>query len=379
LENKKIQIFTTCENPGCISLEHLTCTTIQRGRILNYIGWKHQDKPTNEISRLKSLQILMQHGTKQDDCLVYNRKIYNIFGYGQVNWKGTTISAHRLAWILQKGEIPKGLFVLHKCKTKACFNIDHLELGTAEKNNYEDKLRDGTLVRGSQHYKSEITEEIAQEIKNSLGQDTRKDRAKKFNVSLDIISDIDRGKSWHYLPRNGEYVHTEVHKYNRLLAKNRMKTRTPPTKEDYEKTWNLAKSKSIITENGCFVKQNNNITSYYEYCKLKGKQRMLHIVSWEIHHGNCIEYAAGDLQVRHLCGNSKCFNPDHLDIGDAKDQADDRRKHGTATGIDAETAKKIYELKGKQTQKEIAQMFNVGKDCVQQIHTKRTHKYLHEE
>jgi len=35
---------------------------------------------------------------------------------------------HRIAWILENGEIPKGAKIIHTCKNKTCINIDHLRI-----------------------------------------------------------------------------------------------------------------------------------------------------------------------------------------------------------------------------------------------------------
>lgn len=66
-------------------------------------------------------------------------------GYGVVRFDGKPRRAHRVAFLLSGGSIPKGRGVLHRCDTPLCVNPDHLFVGTALENT-RDMIVKGRMV-----------------------------------------------------------------------------------------------------------------------------------------------------------------------------------------------------------------------------------------
>lgn len=80
-------------------------------------------------------------------CWLWAGSLVPGHGYGSFNFKGSEQGAHRASYILHRGVIPEGLFVLHKCDVKHCVNPEHLFLGTL-RDNAEDRNRKGRQAKG---------------------------------------------------------------------------------------------------------------------------------------------------------------------------------------------------------------------------------------
>lgn len=71
--------------------------------------------------------------TSKEDCWNWTANKSN-GGYGLIKYKNSTISAHRVSYILLKGKIPDGLVLDHLCRNRSCVNPDHLEIVTQREN-----------------------------------------------------------------------------------------------------------------------------------------------------------------------------------------------------------------------------------------------------
>lgn len=65
-------------------------------------------------------------------CLLSTYAV-NSSGYAKVSWREEgrrpfTASVHRIAWEAAHGPIPEGWHVHHKCFTRNCINVQHLDI-----------------------------------------------------------------------------------------------------------------------------------------------------------------------------------------------------------------------------------------------------------
>lgn len=117
-------------------------------------------------------------------------------GYGMFSIGKKSIHAHRFAYTQWKGEITSGLWVLHTCGRK-CVNPAHLELGTARKNNLDDKRRDGTLLTGTRNPSAKYTDDQIRDIRIRYASgETQTSIANSLSIRQGHISDICLRKVW---------------------------------------------------------------------------------------------------------------------------------------------------------------------------------------
>lgn len=76
-------------------------------------------------------------------CLLWTGKINNR-GYGVFWWRGRDVYAHRAAWEMERGPVPEGMQLDHRCRVRNCVNVEHLEPVTPSEN-----LRRGHAARSA--------------------------------------------------------------------------------------------------------------------------------------------------------------------------------------------------------------------------------------
>lgn len=157
-----------------------------------------------------------------DGCWNWPKSINVQTGYGQFvsrrNGETKMLTAHRAAYEIFKGGIPDGLDVCHTCDNRACFNPNHLFVGTA-KDNIADMYRKGRnpdlkktakrgdenpsrkhperLSRGAAHYAAKINEDDVRFIRSTTG--PHNVMARLFGISETSVAYIRKLKTWKHV------------------------------------------------------------------------------------------------------------------------------------------------------------------------------------
>lgn len=122
-------------------------------------------------------------------------------GYGSIGANGgkPLMRAHRVAYELCVGAIPRGLVVCHACDNRACVNPQHLFIAT-QRENVMDRVRKGRRQwpTGEQHPKAKLSTDDVLAIRR----DPRQQRyvLADYAIGKTTYYQIKRRETWRCLP-----------------------------------------------------------------------------------------------------------------------------------------------------------------------------------
>lgn len=165
------------------------------GEPLRYINYHHNRKSSLDVAFWSYVV-----PGNSDTCWLWQGSISTTTGYGQFEFRGVHLAAHRVSFELHHGPIPAGLFICHTCDNRACVNPNHLFAGTIQENLADMRAKGrakGMFVAGSKHPNTTLTEADVREIRRlrKTGLFIRV-IAERFGVTRSAIGHILQRTTW---------------------------------------------------------------------------------------------------------------------------------------------------------------------------------------
>jgi hypothetical protein len=136
--------------------------------------------------------------TETDNCVIW--PFGQSMGYGQINIGGKSRRVHNFVCAQAHGPAQGSRYqAAHQCGNRLCINPKHLRWATPSENSL-DRDAHGTVVRGSRHYLTSLTERDAIAIRlfmNNGG--NSKDAADKYGVTRAVVTAIAARRTWKHV------------------------------------------------------------------------------------------------------------------------------------------------------------------------------------
>lgn len=217
-----------------------------------------------------------------------NKKGYGRFRAANVGWL-----VHRFAWIVERGNPPDGMLVLHTCSKPNCVRPEHLALGARVKSN------GGVSKQLEVVIKAPVRQSSAMHVCRVCGKDfsvqanqVRHGAGVYCSLVCMRVFERDPQRFWEHVDKNGP---------------------PPAHYPELGPCW-------LWVGNRAGKKGEEK----YGILGFRGQRMLAHRASWLLTYGQI----PTNLKVLHRCDIRHCVNPAHLFIGTLKDNSRDCQNKG---------------------------------------------------
>ena len=277
-------------------------------------------------------------------CRRYNRPRLSV----RVGGKQHVLNIQRYIWNNDRDALASSDIIKTSCENEKCVNINHFII-EKRKNEPGYTTPDDKVL---EHIENNVTFQGDCKLWNlgSIGTFNRP-IAKKYvdgdQRDIDVqrfIWNLTHDKITRCNILKTSCGHTNCVSANHLVI---LPKAEPP---NWDKIWARMLKKTEENEDGCFIWTASKIGKYGQ-STIHGKTMSAHRASYLVKTKGVeipTEVDGLPTHIRHTCGNDLCVNPDHLELGNAVHNAEDKVRHGTnIRGAQSKLAKITEETASK--------------------------------
>lgn len=255
------KLYRTCKNKLCVNPNHL---------YLNDTNIKDGIFSKTDIERFQQnvqFKFLDNGQLDHESCWEWTN-CCDEEGYGKIGIKNKIYLTHRIAYMIERGKIPKEYCVRHDCDNPPCVNPNHLRIGTMD-DDIQDKVLRNRQAQGDTHPQSTLTSIDIREILTGIHNDkyfSTRQISKDYNVTIDTIRCFLTKKTWkpvtsiitHELGVSLKDLYEKIKRRQLTDAESRENSRRLTTRDLKEIQWFLNQKKLTIIEIAKMIKVSYN-------------------------------------------------------------------------------------------------------------------------